>query len=350
MPSAGRMQKLDGEWQGKGECEISLEMLRQYCDDEAVQLILIPPDDLAQNFSIPSWASNVVTLDGSDLLEEVSGDLALLLRHLKEGLAGLKYLAASYLYRGDDLARIARLDAWAQANGLCLLATNSVQYHAPERRPLHDVMSAIRNKTTVAKAGDALHPNGERYLKSPAEMQRLFARWPHAIAAARAVADACDFSLEELKYEYPEEIYPDRMTPQEYLESETWAGAERRYPEGTPEVVRETLERELALIAKLDLARYFLTIKDIVDFARSVDPPILCQGRGSAANSAVCYCLEITSVDPAKHQLLFDRFISEERKEPPDIDVDFEHERRWRAPFGVGMAARLAKRMSKKSA
>jgi error-prone DNA polymerase len=326
--SAGRMETLDGEWQTKGDCHISLAMLAQYAGDAAVQLILIPPDDLSETFTITAWVNNVVTLDGSDLESDITGDLSALLPHLTGRLAGLRYLAAHYRYFGDDQARIDRLDALARANGLELLATNNVHYHAAQRRPLQDVMTAIRHKSTVAKAGHLLHPNGERYLKSPQEMQRLFARWPHAIAAARAVADACDFSLEELKYEYPEEIYPDGMSPQEYLEAETWAGAARRYPQGTPEVVRDTLKRELALIAKLDLARYFLTIKDIVDFARSVDPPILCQGRGSAANSAVCYCLEITSVDPAKHQLLFDRFISEERKEPPDIDVDFEHERR----------------------
>ena len=176
-------------------------------------------------------------------------------------------------------------------------------------------------------AGHLLYGNGERYLK-PETMVRLFERWPHAIAATRALADKCNFSLDELAYEYPEEIHPDGQNPQQFLTAETWKGAAWRYPGGVPEGVRETLERELALIGKLDLARYFLTIKDIVDYARGVDPPILCQGRGSAANSAVCYCLGITNVDPAKHALLFDRFISEERKEPPDIDVDFEHERR----------------------
>ncbi|MEP5741025.1 MAG: error-prone DNA polymerase [Marinomonas sp.] len=326
--SAGRMQTLDGAWQDKGACQISLNMLAEYTRDSDIQLILIPPENLDQKFTVPAWASNVVSMDGSDLERDISGDLGVILPHLRFGLVWPLYLAASYLYRGDDIARIARLDDLARANGMELLATNDVLYHVPQRRPLHDVMTAIRHKTTVAKAGHLLNPNGERHLKSPQEMARLFARWPHAIAAARAVADACDFSLEELKYEYPEEIYPEGMSPQEFLESETWAGAARRYPEGMPDAVCATLKRELALIEKLDLARYFLTIKDIVDFARSVDPPILCQGRGSAANSAVCYCLEITSVDPAKHQLLFDRFISEERKEPPDIDVDFEHERR----------------------
>ncbi len=324
--SAGRMQTLSGEWQEKGVCEISLSMLADH--SQGVQLILIPPADLDARFTIPAWANNVVALDGSDLGGDVTGALPDLLPHLTRGLPTLQHCAASYLYRGDDIARIDRLDALARANGLTLLATNDVHYHAPERRPLHDVMTAIANKTTVAEAGHLLHPNSERHLKSPQAMCRLFERWPRAIQAARDVADNCDFSLDELRYEYPDEIYPDGMAPQEYLEVETWNGAQRRYPEGVPDSVNDTLERELALIAKLALARYFLTIKDIVDFARSVEPPILCQGRGSAANSAVCYCLEITSVDPAKHQLLFDRFISEERKEPPDIDVDFEHERR----------------------
>ncbi|WP_120078458.1 error-prone DNA polymerase [Aurantiacibacter odishensis] len=324
--SAGRMATLNGEWQDKGVCEISMQMLARHAED--VQLVLIPPPGFQENFTVPGWASNVVALDGTLREGAVTGMLSDILPHLAAGLPTLRHLAASYLYIGDDIARIDRLDALARANGLSLLATNDVHYHAPDRRPLQDVMTAIRHKTTVARAGHLLHANAERHLKSPEQMQVLFARWPHAIRAAREVADACEFSLDELKYEYPEEIYPDGMRPQAHLESETWKGAKRRYPSGLPDTVKKTLERELALIGKLDLARYFLTIKDIVDFARSVDPPILCQGRGSAANSAVCYCLEITSVDPAKHQLLFDRFISEERKEPPDIDVDFEHERR----------------------
>ncbi len=339
--SAGRMQTPDGAWQDKGVCQITLAMLAQHAATEGegdVQLILLPPDDLETRFTI-AGESNVIPLPLASGDRGGPSPMALtaafpdLLPHLTRLLPTLRHLAASYLYRGDDIARIARLDALARTHGLTLLATNDVHYHAPDRRPLQDVMTAIRHKTTVAAAGHLLHPNAERHLKSPQAMQRLFARWPHAIAAARAVADRCRFSLDELRYEYPEEIYPAGQTPQEYLEAEVWAGAERRYPAnepggGVPETVRATLARELALIAKLDLARYFLTIKDIVDFARGCDPPILCQGRGSAANSAVCYVLGITSVDPAKHQLLFDRFMSEERKEPPDIDVDFEHERR----------------------
>ncbi|MFN4019034.1 MAG: error-prone DNA polymerase [Erythrobacter sp.] len=337
--STGRMQTRSGEWQDKGVCEIDLALLAEH--SEGVQLILMPPDDLEARFTI-QVPSNVIPFRRPERDPEPLADsdpglrrddgremaFADLLPHLVRQLPTLSHIAAAYLYCGDDIARIERLDALARTHGLGLLATNDVHYHAPERRALQDVMTAIRHKTTVAAAGHLLHPNAERHLKSPAEMQRLFARWPHAIAAARAVADRCQFSLDELRYEYPEEIHPDGQTPQAFLESEVWQGAARRYPDGLPETVRATLSRELALIAKLDLARYFLTIKDIVDFARGCDPPILCQGRGSAANSAVCYVLGITSVDPARHQLLFDRFISEERKEPPDIDVDFEHERR----------------------
>ena len=341
--SAGRMRRLDGEWQAKGVCDIDLAMLAAHA--EGIQLIAIPPRDLEQDFTI-GIASNVVAFrhagtdarmpEATEAGEEdtaqriaFTGPFAEILPHLCGQLPTLRHIAASYLHLGDDIARIARLDALAVGHGLSLLATNDVHYATADRRPLQDVMTAIRHKTTVAAAGHLLHGNGERYLKPPETMVRLFARWPHAIAATRAVADACRFSLDELQYEYPEEIHPGGESPQQFLESETWKGASWRYPGGVPEGVRETLVRELALIAKLDLARYFLTIKDIVDFARTgVDPPILCQGRGSAANSAVCYCLGITSVDPAKHALLFDRFISEERKEPPDIDVDFEHERR----------------------
>ncbi|MDG2003483.1 MAG: error-prone DNA polymerase [Novosphingobium sp.] len=337
--SAGRMATLSGEWQDKGVCEISLAMLAEHAVQKGegdVQLILLPPRDLAETFDLGRLrheGGGDEERIGKPHLHLVpdpspSGPLPDILPHLTAQLPTLHHIATSYLHTGNDIARIEALDALAQANGLSILATNDVLYHAPERRPLQDVMTAIRHKVTVARAGFLLEANAERHLKSPEEMVRLFARWPHAIAAAREVADACNFSLDELQYEYPEEIYPESRSPQEHLAELTWQGTKMRYPNGLPEAVKQTLERELALITKLNLARYFLTIKDIVDFARAQDPPILCQGRGSAANSAVCYCLEITSVDPAKHALLFDRFISEERKEPPDIDVDFEHERR----------------------
>lgn len=345
--SAGRMSRLDGEWQDKGACEIDLALLAEHA--EGVNLVLVPPEQIDAELTV-GVESNIIPLPlaggirGGSFGQPASGptpgpsrrregrDITSpftdLLPHLVRQLPTLRYIAASYLYTGDDLARIARLDALAQAHGLALLATNQVLYHAPQRRPLHDVMTAIRHKTTVAAAGHLLEPNAERHLKSPEEMQRLFARWPHAIAAARDLADACQFSLDELRYEYPRQSYPDGLDAQAYLERLTWQGAALHYPAGVPESVAETLHKELALIGKKALAQYFLTIKEIVDFARSRQPPILCQGRGSAANSAVCFCLGITSVNPVEHALLFERFISEDRDEPPDIDVDFEHERR----------------------
>ncbi len=199
-------------------------------------------------------------------------------------------------------------------------------YHAAHRRPLQDVLTCIREKCTIHDAGLKLEANAERHLKPPQEMARLFAGYEDALARTIEIADSCSFSLDELKYEYPDEPVPEGKTPQSHLEDLTWEGAAWRFPDGIPEKVRDTLQKELALIEELDYARYFLTVHDIVHYARHLD--ILCQGRGSAANSAVCYCLAITNVDPTEIDLLFERFVSPERKEPPDIDVDFEHERR----------------------
>ncbi len=238
----------------------------------------------------------------------------------------MSHIAASYLYHGDDQARIERLDRLAGRHRLRLLATNDVLYHAPERRPLQDVMTCIREKAKLADAGFHLAANAERHLKPPAEMIRLFARWPHAIRESLLIAGRLKFGLEELSYEYPEDHIPDGRTPDRHLRILTEEGAARRYPEGVPQKVRDAIEKELSFIAGRDLARYFITIQEIVAFGRGQG--ILCQGRGSAANSAVCYCLEITSVDPALNEVLFERFMSADRHEPPDIDVDFEHERR----------------------
>jgi len=284
----------------KGECHLTLEDVTAHA--EGIAFIAWPGEDL----------------DGFE--ERLPALLA--------ALPGLRHLAATHLYRGDDLARIERLDRLARAVGGTILASNDVHYHAPAKRPLQDVISCIREKVTLAEAGYRLHANAERHLKGPEEMARLFERWPHAIRATREFADALHFSLDELRYEYPRESVPEGRTPQEQLIHLTWEGAAERYPNGVPDKVVKQLEHELALIEKLDFARYFLTVHSIVDFARSCEPPILCQGRGSAANSAVCYCLKVTAVDPADTDLLFERFISEERREPPDIDVDFEHERR----------------------
>ncbi len=250
------------------------------------------------------------------------------LRRIKQalGLKKLLYLAARHCYRGDDRARIASLAELGRRVGVPLVATNAVLYHAPHRRALQDVLTCIREKCTIAEAGLRLEANAERHIKSAKEMARLFAGHEDALSRSAEIAQGCTFSLDELKYEYPDEPVPEGKTPQSHLEDLTWEGAAWRYPKGLPEKVRDTLSKELALIAALNYAPYFLTVHDIVRYARSQG--ILCQGRGSAANSAVCYCLAITNVDPTEIDLLFERFVSPERKEPPDIDVDFEHERR----------------------
>jgi error-prone DNA polymerase len=191
---------------------------------------------------------------------------------------------------------------------------------------LQDVLTCIRHGCTIHQAGFRLFPNGERYLKTPEQMHRLFAAVPGAIRRGLEIAERCTFELSELAYEYPDEVVPPGRTMDEHLRELTYAGAAQRYPEGIPEKVRGLLEKELTFICGSQYAPYFLTVDDLVRFARSRG--ILCQGRGSAANSAVCYCLGVTSVDPAKFQLVFERFASAARKEPPDIDIDFEHERR----------------------
>ena len=248
------------------------------------------------------------------------------LARLRRRHEGPLYLAAHMLYRGDDVSRLNRLAALAERHGAPLVATNDVYYHVPARRPLQDVLTAIRERTTVAQAGWRLAANAERHLKSGAEMARLFRGREDAVARTLEIVRLCAFSLDELAYEYPDEPVPAGSTPQRHLEALTWEGAGQCYPAGIPAKVRGALTHELALIAELDYAPYFLTVHDIVRFARGKG--ILCQGRGSAANSAVCYCLGITAVDPAQIDLLFERFVSRERREPPDIDVGL----RARAP------------------
>jgi error-prone DNA polymerase len=246
---------------------------------------------------------------------------------------GRTFLAGVHYHRGDEPRRLGFLAEFGAQCGAPLVAVNDVFYHSPERRPLLDMLTCIREKCTIAAAGLRLSINAERHLKAPAEMARLFAAFPDAVARSLAIARSCSFSLGELKYEYPDEPVPPGKTAQQHLADLAWAGAQNRYPKdkypnGIPGDVRKRLEDELALIGKLDYARYFLTVHDVVSFARCQEKEILCQGRGSAANSAVCFCLGITSVNPDKSNLLFARFISENRGEPPDIDVDFEHERR----------------------
>ncbi len=236
------------------------------------------------------------------------------------------YLIAEFQRGPDDLRRLEWLQQLSCAAELPLVAAGDVYYHIPARQPLQHVLTAIRHGVTVAQAGGLLFPNAQRHLKSLDELRELFARVPDALQRTREIADRCTFSLDELRYEYPQELAPAGMTPLEYLKRLTWQGAQQRYPSGVPDKVLQLLKHELQLIGELRYEAYFLTVWDLVQFARARD--ILCQGRGSAANSAVCYCLGITAVNPDRFDLLFERFISKERNEAPDIDVDFEHERR----------------------
>ncbi len=253
-------------------------------------------------------------------------DFSAFLRRLAADFPGRAYLAAQHLYRGDDAKRLHRLSLLAQSSGLPLVATNDVLYHIPARRRLQDVVTCIREGCTLAEAGFRLAAHAERHLKPEAEMLRLFRRHADAVARSLEIVARCGFSLEELRYDYPDETGSDGSSPQTRLERLTWAGAAKRYPAGIPEKIRRQIVHELELIGELKYAPYFLTVHDIVEFARAKD--IFCQGRGSAANSVICYCLGITDVNPNEVELLFERFVSTERHEPPDIDVDFEHERR----------------------
>jgi len=286
----------------KGECHFSFEEMLAAAEGQI--FIAIPPRDLT-----PAFVERLGALGAA--------------------ARGRVYLAAACTYRGDERRRLGALAELAARTRTPLVATTNALYHSPDRRPLADVLACIREKCTIADAGYRLEANGERHLKSGTEMARLFASHPEAVTRTLEMAGRIRFSLDELRYEYPEEPVPAGKTPQAHLEDLTWAQARARFPGGIPGNVSALLEKELALIAGLDYARYFLTVYDIVRFAREqAQPPILCQGRGSAANSVVCYCLGITSVDPTCIDLLFERFISADRGEPPDIDVDFEHERR----------------------
>ncbi|MFN4341956.1 MAG: error-prone DNA polymerase [Azonexus sp.] len=243
---------------------------------------------------------------------------------LAERFAGRLWIAVELHAGPDDAARLADLQALGQACGLPLVASGDVHMHVRARRPVQDVLTALRLKTTVFEAGYALFPNAERHLRSRLRLSRLYP--PGLLAETLRIAEQCCFSLDELRYEYPEEIVPAEHTPSSWLRHETERGLVERYPQGVPDDVRRRIEHELALIADLKYEAYFLTVYDIVRHAREIG--VLCQGRGSAANSTVCFALGITEVDPGRAAMLFERFVSKERGEPPDIDVDFEHERR----------------------
>ncbi len=284
----------------KAECYLWLDDLIR--NGEGQILILMPPaEEPPQAFAEAAW----------DLASRFPGQV---------------FIGAALVFDGQDARRLARLAKLGKETGAPMVAVGDCLYHAPNRKPLQDVLTCIREKCTIADAGYRLQRNAERHLKHPDEIARLYPDYDEAVARSVEIAARCRFSLDELKYEYPDEPYEPFASPQEALVHHTEEGMRRRYPDGVPESVRKQIEYELELIERLDYARYFLTVFDLVRHARSVG--ILCQGRGSAANSAVCYYLGITSVNPAEIDLLFERFISAERGEPPDIDVDFEHERR----------------------
>lgn len=271
----------------------------------------------------------------ADLLDHADGLLLIVTRsdrpvieRLVQARPGAVWLAATMHRTGGDARRLEAARALASAAGVPLLATNDALYADPAARPLHDVLTAIREGTSVQAAGRRLLANAERHLKGPAEMARLFRICPDAVASTTDLLGRIAFTLEDLRYEYPHEPVPPGWTPQDWMEHLVHKGGQAIFPAGLPEAYCRVLEEEFRLIRARNYAPYFLTVHDIVHHARSLSPPILCQGRGSAANSLVCYFLGITPIDPVREKLLFSRFISEQRNEPPDIDVDFEHERR----------------------
>lgn len=289
----------------KGQCHLYQSDVFEYA--QGIQFIALAPLSLNASF---------------DFEQDFSKALA----GYRQRLGKLLYLGISRSYQANDNKRMHRLGQLSASLGIPLAATNDVHYHIRERRQLQDVLTCIREKCTIHTAGFKLHQNAERYLKPVEEMERLFSQYPEALGNAQKIADACQFSLDSLEYVYPEEITSDGRTPQEELEKLTWEGANEKFNNSIPQEIRETIAYELEFMKKKNYAAYFLTVHDFVNYARKKD--ILCQGRGSAANSVVCYCLGITSVDPSKFKVLFARFMSDARDEPPDIDVDFEHERR----------------------
>jgi len=320
----------------KGECVLGLGDLLRW--QEGLLLVVMPPQP-GRTQGVPpfkkTWNNYLAEEEGGGGIQPPKPENNLranfeeiqsLIRKLVSIAPGRVWLGVSMPHRGDDLRRLCKWQRVARAASVPLLATNDVLYHAPERRALQDVVTCIREHVALNDAGRLLEANAERHLKPPDEMMKLFASAPDAIAQTVRFADRIAFSLDQLEYNYPDEPVPPGKTAQQHLEDLSWEGAATRYPGGVPDKVRAALTKELRLIGEMRIAPYFLTVHDIVGFARRRN--ILCQGRGSAANSAVCYVLGITAVDPMQIDLLFERFVSRERKEPPDIDVDFEHERR----------------------
>jgi error-prone DNA polymerase len=272
---------------------------------------------------VAAWSDGLVAALIPDEADRVA-DIAL--AQMADIFGNRAHLALTHRRRPGEAGRLRALDALARRHGMRSLATGDVLYDGPDKRMLHDVVTAIREHCTIDALGFRRERFADRYLKSPKEMERRFAAFPDAVRATADIAERCTFSMREIGYQYPDEIVISGRTPQDALERLTRDALARRYPGGAPRTHSDLLERELKLVASWSYAPYFLTVNSIVGFARS--QKILCQGRGSAANSMICYVLGITSIDPVLHQLLFERFLSDDRDEPPDIDVDFEHERR----------------------
>lgn len=316
----------------KGDCILRFEDLVDYAQD---LLLIVLPYSSAQAAEAHR-APVDYAFDDEDsppkplmrLVPTPPRDLEAALVRLARTAPGRVWLGAAMPHRGNDNRALARLNRSAQTARVPLIATNDVLYATPDERPLHDVLTCIRLGTTIMAAGQALETNAERHLKSPVEMARLFRDYPQVIAETQKLLSRIDFDLKDLRYEYPHEPVPEGWEAQSWLEHLAWSAAIERYAEYMPPKVIATLTEEFTLIRERNYAYYFLTVYDLVKFARTQEPPILCQGRGSAANSAVCFLLGVTSIDPMQYDLLFSRFVSEERDEPPDIDVDFEHERR----------------------
>ena len=303
----------------KGECRLTFDDLAAHSQGLIVGIL-----DAPRLANLPT-AAPVNGASPIRLHEEGPRELAAVNRY-RELFGDRCYLFTELHYGPRDEQLLAAAQLLSKQSRVPLVAANGACFHAPNRRPLYDILTAVRAGTTVAAAAELLQPNAERYLKSPEQMHSLFSEIPEAVQRTLEIAGRCTFSLDELKYEYPQELAPPGMTPLEHLQQLTWAGAHQRYPQGIPPKVRGLIEHELALIEELRYEAYFLTVWDLARFAR--ERQILHQGRGSAANSVVCYCLQVTAVDPERQSVLFERFISRERQEAPDIDIDFEHERR----------------------
>ncbi len=308
----------------KGQCWLSLDDVLSFQQGLLVGVLPSFPGDRARTELIlkdPTHPSHVWFTQTSAHQQADEK-----MNQIRDAFGDRAYLMAS-LYKGiDDDGRLQQIQSLSHKTRLPPVACGDVLYHVPARMLLHDALTAVKHKTTIAAAADRLLPNAQRHLQTIAHRQQSFLSLPGAFERTLEIADRCQFCLSTLRYEYPEGLSPEGETETSYLRRLTEAGLKKHYPEGTPEKVRRQIEHELQLIAELNYEAYFLTVWDLVRFAR--ERAILCQGRGSAANSAVCYCLGITAVDPMSTDLLFERFISRERNEVPDIDVDFEHERR----------------------